>query len=109
MLSKRKERPRAAVAIFLEKRHAAKTFILPVKNLTAGESEMNAFLRSHRGLAVRKEFVADGENSFWSFCVEYLESQVPTNGGAGGKPPKLGDKEGNYSRLKPPMDANKRE
>jgi hypothetical protein len=42
-----------------------KLFILPVKNLSAAEAEMNAFLRSHRVLAVKKEFVADGENSFW--------------------------------------------
>ena len=51
-----------------------KLFILPVKNLAAAEAEMNAFLRSHRVLAVKKEFVGDGENSFWTFCVEYLES-----------------------------------
>ena len=51
-----------------------KLFILPVKNLSAAEAEMNAFLRSHRVLAVKKEFVSDGENSFWTFCVEYLES-----------------------------------
>ena len=42
-----------------------KLFILPVKNLAAAEAEMNAFLRAHRVLAVKKEFVADGENSFW--------------------------------------------
>ena len=35
---------------------------------------MNVFLRAQRVLAVKKEFVADGENSFWTFCVEYLES-----------------------------------
>ena len=40
-----------------------KVFLLPVKNLTAAEAEMNAFLRSHRMLAVKKEFVKDGENS----------------------------------------------
>ena len=51
-----------------------KVFILPVKNLAEAEGEMNGFLRSHRVLAVKKEFVADGENSFWTFCVEYLES-----------------------------------
>ena len=51
-----------------------KLFILPVKNLAPPKAEMNAFLRSHRVLAVKKEFVADGENSFWTFCVEYLES-----------------------------------
>jgi hypothetical protein len=39
-----------------------KLFIVPVKNLSLPEGEMNAFLRSHRVLAVRKEFVSDGEN-----------------------------------------------
>ena len=55
-----------------------KLFLLPVKNLSAAEAEMNAFLRSHRVLAVKKEFVSDGENSFWTFCVEYLESGPAT-------------------------------
>ena len=32
-------------------------------------------------MTVKKEFVADGENSFWTFCVEYLESAP---GGTGG-------------------------
>jgi len=45
-----------------------KLFVLPIKNLGAAEAEMNAFLRGHRVLAVKKEFVADGENSFWTFC-----------------------------------------
>jgi superfamily II DNA helicase RecQ len=58
-----------------------KLFILPVKNLSAAEAEMNAFLRSHRVLAVKKEFVADGENSFWTFCVEYMESAPGVTGG----------------------------
>ncbi len=51
-----------------------KVFILPVKNLPVAEAEMNVFLRGHRVLAVKKEFVSDGENSFWTFCVEHLES-----------------------------------
>jgi len=42
-----------------------KLFVLPVKSLAAAEGEMNGFLRAHRVLAVKKEFVADGENSFW--------------------------------------------
>jgi len=50
-----------------------KLFIVPVKDLAAPEAEMNAFLRGHRVLAVKKEFVPDGENSFWTFCVEHLE------------------------------------
>ena len=38
--------------------------------------ETNAFLRSRRVLAVKKEFVADDENSFWTFCVV---SRFPKN------------------------------
>lgn len=36
-----------------------KLFVLPIKNLGVPEAEMNAFLRSHRMLAVKKEFVSD--------------------------------------------------
>ena len=66
-----------------------KLFVLPIKNLGAAEAEMNAFLRGHRVLAVKKEFVADGENSFWTFCVEYLDDATPM----GGKPTKVDYKE----------------
>jgi len=70
-----------------------KLFIVPVKNLALPEGEMNGFLRSHRVLAVRKEFVADGENSFWTFCVEYLESAPAGNVPTGNKLPKVDYKE----------------
>ena len=70
-----------------------KLFIVPVKNLSVPEGEMNAFLRAHRELAVRKEFVSDGENSFWTFCVEYLESAPTGPGAPGGKLPKVDYKE----------------
>lgn len=65
-----------------------KVFILPVKNVVDAEVEMNQFLRSHRVLAVKKEFVPDGENSFWTFCVEYLDSVVGM-GGMTGRPPRV--------------------
>lgn len=45
-----------------------KMFVIPIKNVSEAEAEMNGFLRGHRVLAVKKEFVPDGENSFWSFC-----------------------------------------
>ena len=32
------------------------------------------FLRSHRVLAVDRRWVEQGSESFWSFCVDYLES-----------------------------------
>jgi len=70
-----------------------KLFVLPIKNLGAAEAEMNAFLRGHRVLAVKKEFVADGENSFWSFCVEYLDGAAPGAMPVGGRVPKVDYKE----------------
>jgi len=70
-----------------------KVFVLPLKNIGAAEAEMNAFLRGHRVLAVKKEFVADGENSFWSFCVEYLDGAGAGALLPGGRPPKVDYKE----------------
>lgn len=57
--------------------------------------EMNVFLRAHRVLAVKKEFVSDGENSFWTFCAEYMESMigVTLGGASGSKLPKVDYKE----------------
>lgn len=77
-----------------------KLFLLPVKNLAAAEVEMNAFLRSHRVLAVKKEFVSDGENSFWTFCVEYLESAP----GSTGAPGLSGRPKVDYKEVLPPEE-----
>ncbi len=70
-----------------------KMFVVSVKNVSATEAEMNAFLRAHRVLAVKKEFVGDGENSFWAFCVEYLEGSVSGVGVAPGRLPRIDYKE----------------
>jgi len=65
-----------------------KLFIVPVKNIGVAEAEMNVFLRAQRVLAVKKEFVPDGENSFWTFCVEYLDGSAAA-GLLAGKGPKV--------------------
>lgn len=72
-----------------------KLFVIPIKNVNEAEAEMNGFLRGHRVLAVKKEFVADGENSFWSFCVEYLDGTAAATGGrtVGSRVPKVDYKE----------------
>ncbi len=33
-----------------------KLFVIPIKNISEAEAEMNGFLRGHRVLAVKKEF-----------------------------------------------------
>lgn len=50
-----------------------RVFVIPIKNVEPAEAELNRFLRGNRILAVSKEFVNNGENSFWSIAVEYLE------------------------------------
>lgn len=72
-----------------------KLFVIPIKNVNEAEAEMNGFLRGHRVLAVRKEFVPDGENSFWSFCVEYLDGTAAAAGSRviGSRVPKVDYKE----------------
>ena len=53
-------------------------FSIPVNDSTGPEAVLNAFLRSHRILAVHRQFVVDGGNSFWQFAVEYLDgTQAP--------------------------------
>ncbi len=68
-----------------------KVFILPTRKLVEAELEMNVFLRTHRVLGVKKKFVPDGENAFWTFCVEYLEPVG--NATPGARSPKVDYKE----------------
>jgi hypothetical protein len=52
------------VFIFLNQLMQIRIFIILIKKVDRSEVEMNRFLRSHRVLAVKKEFVVDGENLF---------------------------------------------
>jgi hypothetical protein len=49
-----------------------KFFIVPVREAEAAETGINRFLRSVRVVHLHREFVAQGDNSFWSLAVEYL-------------------------------------
>ena len=51
-----------------------RVFALPATGDESAEAVLNGFLRSHRVLAVRRRFVDVGRDSFWSVCVDYLES-----------------------------------
>jgi superfamily II DNA helicase RecQ len=51
-----------------------KFFVIPIKNISDAEDELNRFLRAHRVLSIHKEFVGEKENSFWTIAVEHLES-----------------------------------
>jgi superfamily II DNA helicase RecQ len=61
---------------------AYQTFRLPVAGSPEQAETLNAFLRGHSVVVVRKEWVAAGLESFWAFCVEYHEFGAgPTSGG----------------------------
>ncbi len=46
-----------------------KIFAIPIKHVEPDEAELNRFLRGNRILALTKEFVNNGENSFWSIAI----------------------------------------
>ncbi len=49
-----------------------KFFVIPIRGLDQAEDEINRFLRSVRVVNSQREFVPQGENSFWCMAVEYL-------------------------------------
>lgn len=51
-----------------------KFFIIPAVNAEESESELNRFLRSVRVITIHREFVANGQNSYWAMAAEYLKS-----------------------------------
>jgi hypothetical protein len=54
---------------------AYRVFTLPVNDPGAAETELNGFLASHRVLSVDQRFVEDGERSFWTFCVDFVDAR----------------------------------
>ena len=58
-------------------------FIIPVRCDTGLQEDLNVFLRSHRVLTVHREFVAQGDNSFWALAVEFLEGMAQSGSGPG--------------------------
>ena len=60
-----------------------KFFIVQALNPNQGESELNTFLAQAKVLTIDKQFVANGGNSYWSICVNYLHSQTTSEGNIG--------------------------
>lgn len=50
-----------------------KFFKIPVLDSVLAETELNAFIAQHRIAHIDKHFVADAGNSFWAFCLTWLE------------------------------------
>lgn len=69
-------------------------YAIPARGDGGLQEDLNRFLRSHRVLTVHREFVAQGDNSFWALAVEYLEGPAPSGSGAG-----AGDGRGGKQRV----------
>lgn len=52
-----------------------KFFIIPAKDPTQAEAELNTFYAQHRVTGVEKQFIADGANSFWSVCLTWVDNE----------------------------------
>ena len=67
---------------------------IPANGQGNAKEELNKLLRGGRIASVRKEFVANGEDSFWAFCVEYLDGVLATSPATGSRgAPKIDYKE----------------
>lgn len=53
-------------------------FRIPVNGSDEAEENFNRFLRARRVLAVHREFVAQGECSYWALAVEHLADAANT-------------------------------
>lgn len=54
-------------------------FVVPIQDQGQAATALNAFLRSHRVLAVDRRWIEAGASSFWSFCIDYLDGPAPGN------------------------------
>ena len=70
-----------------------KTFWVNARGDETAEEALNRFLRGHRVLEVEKQLVVHGLESYWCFCVAFLENAKPTGRTATKKPDKIDYKE----------------
>ena len=66
---------------------------IPANGQGNAKEELNQLLRGGRIASVRKEFVPNGEDSFWAFCVEYLDRSGGGTGPRVGSAPRIDYKE----------------
>jgi superfamily II DNA helicase RecQ len=48
-------------------------FVIPAHNPVSAQEKLNRFCAGHRVANVEKAFVANGDRSFWSVCVTWLD------------------------------------
>jgi len=58
-----------------------KLIAIDVLDTGDGERDLNAFLGSHRVLALSKKLVCLNERAYWLFCIEYADASSPRQTG----------------------------
>lgn len=48
-------------------------FSIPTFENVKQIDEMNVFLRGHKIIDIEKQFVCNGPNEYWTFCIRYIE------------------------------------
>ncbi len=60
-------------------------FAIPAHAPDAAQEELNRFCAGQRLVSVDKQFVQNAEQSYWAFCVGYLDGQEGPKAAAKGK------------------------
>jgi superfamily II DNA helicase RecQ len=68
-------------------------FTIDILDASRQQSELNAFLASHKVLAISRELVRLEDRAYWSFCIEYAESTSAPVTDSPDKKPKVDYKE----------------
>ena len=75
-------------------------YSIPARGDAALQEDLNRFLRSHRVLTVHREFVGQGDNSFWALAIEFLDGPTPS----APSPARLGKERIDYKEVLSPAD-----
>lgn len=75
-------------------------FSIPVRDDGRSAALLNEFLKSHRVLHVDRQWIANGENSCWNFCVDYWDPQDASSASRSGRTKERVD----YKEVLPPNE-----
>jgi superfamily II DNA helicase RecQ len=68
-------------------------FSLSAAGDDTGEQVLNAFRHKNKVINVDRQFVAQGDSSYWRLCVSYQPASIVEQQNRNGKKPKIDDKE----------------
>lgn len=55
-----------------------KLYTIPLQGGESLTEEMNVFLATKKILQVENQLITNGNSTFWSFCIKYLDDNAPT-------------------------------